>query len=107
MLKFFGATKSTSCAARTYEELATVLADPSFQHSSQPRLLEVFMDKFDAPWMLTAQVNRVQKRSAAQLAACDKETGRRRRVLDTNLYQSKYALRDSPSNVYLAQRYGD
>jgi hypothetical protein len=104
MLKFFGARKSKSYEARTYEELAHILADREFADSSQIRLLEVFMDKFDAPWMLTGQVNIVQAKTQTQLISWDQKMGRRRRILDSNLYQSEHSRKDSPSNTYLDQR---
>ena len=104
MLKFFGSKNAQSYSAHTYEELHNVLTNPEFQAAQSPQLLEVFMDKFDAPWMLTAQVNGMQKKAARQLAAWDKSVGRERWSLDTNLYQSGFALRDSESNRYLQQK---
>jgi hypothetical protein len=62
------------------------------------------MDKFDAPWMLTGLVNMIQALSAAAQAGFDRDAGAAWKTLDLNLYQSKYAPVDSPSNRYLAKR---
>ncbi|KAI9740329.1 MAG: hypothetical protein M1834_004908 [Cirrosporium novae-zelandiae] len=101
MLKFFGARESRSYVVRTFEELDIVLEDPHFQANDCPQLLEVILDKLDAPWMLTEQMNIVQSRYAARLEAWDKECGRERRVLDSNRFDSKYALRESVSDKFV------
>ena len=49
-------------------------------------------------------MNIVQEKAVQQLAAWDKAVGRERQVLDTNLYQSGFSLRDSESNRYPQQR---
>jgi pyruvate decarboxylase len=98
MLKFFGASsKSKSYTARTYEELHTVLQDPEFAASQHIQLLEAFMDKYDAPWNMLKLVNAGSEAAAAGLKKWDEECGRRRVVKDTNLAQSDYVLKDSPS----------
>jgi hypothetical protein len=104
MLKFFGAKNARSYSARTYEELFTVLENRDFIESKSPQLLEVFMDKYDAPWMLTGQVNIVQSKFGKQLRDWDKANGRERLVLDKNLYQSKHALMDSHSYQFVAKQ---
>jgi hypothetical protein len=98
MLKFFGSTNSRSYHARTYEQLFDVLDNPDFMANKTIQLLEVFMDKFDSPWMLTKQINIVQEKFGRQLKEWDQTNGRERQTLDTNLYQSKFALHDSHSN---------
>jgi pyruvate decarboxylase len=105
MLQFFGSKNSRSYAAHTYEQLFAVLNHPDFIANKTIQLLEVFMDKFDAPWMLTKQVNIVQERFGRQMREWDQANGRERHVLDTNLYQSKYALHDSASNEFV-RRHG-
>jgi pyruvate decarboxylase len=98
MLKFFGASsKSKSYTARTYEELHTVLQDPEFAASQHIQLLEAFMDKYDAPWNMLKLVKVGSEGAAAGLKKWDEECGRRRVVKDTNLVQSDYVLKDSPS----------
>ena len=104
MLKFFGAKNSRSYTARTYEQLENVLQDHEFIQNKTPQLLEVFLDKFDSPWMLTGQVNIVQSKSSRQLRDWDAENGRHRHVLDSNLWQSKFALTQSPSNLFVESR---
>ena len=98
MLKFFGASsQSRSYTARTYEELYAVLEQPEFAASEQIQLLEAFMDKYDAPWNMLKLVQVGSERAAAGLKKWDEECGRRRVMKDTNLMQSKYVLKDSPS----------
>jgi hypothetical protein len=104
MLQFFGASKSAAYSARTYSELAAVLEDKTFQTNATIQLLEVILDKFDSPWMLTGQVNIVHGKAGKQLAAWDKECGRQRKPLDRNLWSSEYKLPGNPSNVYLESR---
>ncbi|KAI9836762.1 MAG: hypothetical protein M1819_000927 [Sarea resinae] len=130
LLRFFGAPeKSCSYSAHTFEELRAVLdVDPAFSsgaHTSTiaatneenndeddarfndalfPRLLEVHLNPFDAPWMLTAQINITQPRAAAQLRAWDQRCGRSRAVLDSNLFDSPFALQDSPSMRVVRER---
>jgi len=105
MLHFFGAPKSSkSYAARTYEELAEVLVDGEFNNNREIQLLEVFMDKFDSPWALTEQVNIMQGKSVPELLEWDRETGRRRKVLDQKMFDTKFALMESLSNRHIAGR---
>lgn len=99
MLKFFGSANSRSYSASIYEQLFAVLDDPEFVANDSIQLLEVFMDKFDSPWMLTKQVNIVQEKFGRQLNEWDQANGRERHTLDTNLYHSKFALHDSRSNA--------
>jgi hypothetical protein len=97
-LKFFGASsKSKSYTARTYEELHTVLETAEFAASKYIQLLEAFMDKYDAPWNMLKLVKAVSDKGAVALKKWDEECGRRRVAKDTNLVQSKYVLKDSPS----------
>ncbi|KAI1617392.1 pyruvate decarboxylase [Exophiala viscosa] len=65
MLRFFGAGPATSAtySARTYRELAAVLEDKTFQTNSTIQLLELVLDKFDTPWMLSGQINIVHEES--------------------------------------------
>jgi hypothetical protein len=98
MLKFFGASsQSKSYTAHTYEELHAVLETPEFAASEHIQLLEVFMDKYDAPWNMLKLVKTVSDKGAAALKKWDEECGRRRVEGDTNLMQSQYVLKDSPS----------
>jgi pyruvate decarboxylase len=98
MLKFFGASsKSKSYTARTYEELHAVLEAPEFAASEHIQLLEAFMDKYDAPWNMLKLVKVVLDKGAVALKKWDEECGRRRVAKDTNLMQSQYVLKDSPS----------
>lgn len=46
-------TKSRSHKARTKQELSSLLDDPEFGKGDQYiQLVEIFMDKLDAPWSL-------------------------------------------------------
>jgi pyruvate decarboxylase len=104
MLKFFGASsKSKSYTAHTYEELHTVLGNPEFAASEYIQLLEAFMDKYDAPWNMLKLVKVGSERAAAGLKKWDEECGRRRVVKDTNLMQSDYVLKESPSYTNAVQ----
>jgi hypothetical protein len=107
MLHFFGSRDSRSYSARTYGELKAVLNDPEFVSNKTPQLLEIFMDKFDSPWMLTQQINIVQEKFGRALKQWDYECGRERFCLDSNLWQSKYALADSPANRCVVKRTGE
>ena len=106
MLRFFGAgpAKSATYSARTYKELAAVLEDKAFQTNPRIQLLELVLNKFDTPWMLSGQINIVHGKFGKQLEAWDKECGRQRKVLDINLWRSEYKLHANPSNVYLDSR---
>jgi hypothetical protein len=98
MLKFFGASsKSKYYTARTYEELHAVLENPEFAANDYIQLLEAFMHKYDAPWNMLKLVKAVSDKGAVALKKWDEECGRRRVVRDTNLMQSQYVLKDSPS----------
>ena len=98
MLKFFGASsKSKSYTARTYEELYGVLETPEFAASEHIQLLEVFMDKYDAPWNMLKLVRVVSDKGAVELKKWDEECGRRRVAKDTDLMQSQYVSKDSLS----------
>jgi len=59
MLKFFGddakGEKSRSYTVRTKDELEKLLADPQFESADKIQLVEVIMDKFDAPRALRVQ----------------------------------------------------
>jgi len=62
MLEFFGAREETgirskSYACKTVEELENVLNDEEFANADYIRLCEIFMDKFDYPWRLSAQLD--------------------------------------------------
>lgn len=60
------------------------------------------MSPFDSPWMLTKQINIVQEKTARALKEWDQKCGRERRSAESNLWQSKHALMDSPSNKFVA-----
>ena len=53
MLKFFGddakGEKSRSYTVHNKEELEKLLADPTFESADKIQLVEVIMDKYDAP----------------------------------------------------------
>jgi pyruvate decarboxylase len=102
MLSFFSPNQSRSYTARTYSELDAVLNTPEFVANKTPQLLEVFMSPFDSPWMLTKQINIVQEKTARALKEWDQKCGRERRSAESNLWQSKHALMDSPSNKFVA-----
>jgi hypothetical protein len=98
MLSFFGAPcTSKSYTAHTYSQLSEVLNNEEFQKNKEIQLLEVFMDKFDSPWALTEQVNIMQEKSGRQLREWDEAVGRKRRVLDGRLSESRWRLEGSES----------
>lgn len=89
MLKFFNAPEtSRSYQARTFEELSEVLDNPDFQASKQIQVLEVILDKYDAPKNMTVVVDRTLDGGAAGLRKEDAECGRERKVLDGTLTSS-------------------
>lgn len=73
MLEFFGARKDTgidsrSVACKTVEELEAVFQDESFAAAKSIQVCEIFMDQFDYPWRLNAQlvIGRAKLRQAIQ-----------------------------------------
>ena len=58
MLGFFGADNPTTASSivRTKAELDLKMSSPEFITPRQMQLLEVRMDKFDAPWRLKRQI---------------------------------------------------
>ena len=58
LLSFFGAdVPSRTFSARTRDELDFLLNDKIFNEASVIQVVEVFMDKYDYPWRVTAQVD--------------------------------------------------
>jgi pyruvate decarboxylase len=90
LLHFFGASQSNSRSyrAETFEELRTILNDKEFQENKTIQLLEVVLDKYDSPAVLSELVDRSQKMQKAALEVDDEKSGRRRKVLDTWLQDS-------------------
>ncbi|OQU99451.1 Thiamine pyrophosphate enzyme, central domain-containing protein [Cladophialophora immunda] len=62
MLDFFGAETPTTASAivRTKAELESKMSSPEVTDPTQMQLLELRMDKFDAPWRLRRQVEIVK-----------------------------------------------
>src|SRR5436190_24357454 len=58
LLPFFGAgVPSKTFSARTRDELDFILNDKAFNKADVIQVVEVFMDKYDYPWRVTAQVD--------------------------------------------------
>ncbi|KAF3163486.1 hypothetical protein TWF106_004783 [Orbilia oligospora] len=61
MLEFFGGRqkgfKSRSVEARTVEELEEIMGDSEFIRNDCIQLCEIYVDKFDVPWILRGQVD--------------------------------------------------
>ena len=58
LLPFFGAdVPSRTFSATTRDELDFLLNDKVFNNADVIQVVEVFMDKYDYPWRLTAQVD--------------------------------------------------
>ncbi|KAF3928976.1 hypothetical protein ABW19_dt0201777 [Dactylella cylindrospora] len=88
MFEFFGGRqrgfKSRSVQARTVEELEAILTDSDFIKSDCIQLCEIYVPKFDVPWILRGQVDahkarlkaasEEQKKAWESLAAAGKFT---------------------------------
>src|SRR5437762_7220238 len=58
LLPFFGSgVPSRTFSARTRNEMDLLLNDTVFNQADVIQVAEVFMDKYDYPWRLTAQVD--------------------------------------------------
>ena len=73
LLPFFGAEMpSRTFSTKTKADLDFLLRDKVFNKADVIQVVEVFMDKFDYPWRLTAQVDLIiaaNKKRAAEKAA--------------------------------------
>jgi pyruvate decarboxylase len=106
MLNFFGGKEkgARSYSASTYGELSAVIEDPDFARSGNIQLLEVHLDKFDAPWTMTAQVNLMQRSGSVREAEWDSQCQRERNILDTSLWLSRDRLPIGGEHVNAANK---
>lgn len=76
LLSFLGANvPSRTFSARTRDELDFLLNDKIFNKASVIQVVEVFMDKYDYPWRVTAQVDLAM--AANRKRAEEKANGRK------------------------------
>jgi pyruvate decarboxylase len=56
MLDFFGAVSAQTYSAKTRFELKQILGMSEFKAAKSMNMLEIFMDKYDAPWRMRKQI---------------------------------------------------